>query len=62
MLSDHLNTLNLGGVPDLPGESESVHVAVGADPGEPGGNCIKIGLPGKLILSKGKGLREVLFY
>ena len=27
----------------------------------PGDNCIKIGLPGKLILSKRKGLREVLF-
>ena len=27
----------------------------------PGGDCIKIGLPGKLILSKIKGLREVLF-
>ena len=27
----------------------------------PGGNCIKIGLPGKRILSKRKGLREVLF-
>ena len=27
----------------------------------PGTNCIKIGLPGKLILSKRKGLREVLF-
>ena len=26
-----------------------------------GGNCIKMGLPGKLILSKKKGLREVLF-
>ena len=26
-----------------------------------GGNCIEIGLPGKLILSKRKGLREVLF-
>ena len=26
-----------------------------------GMNCIKIGLPGKLILSKRKGLREVLF-
>ena len=26
-----------------------------------GTNCIKIGLPGKLILSKRKGLREVLF-
>ena len=26
-----------------------------------GGNCIKIGLPGKLILSKRKDLREVLF-
>ena len=28
--------------------------------GEPGTNCRKIGLPGKLILSKGKGLREVM--
>ena len=27
----------------------------------PGTNCIKIGLPGKLILSKRKGLWEVLF-
>ena len=27
----------------------------------PGMNCIKIGLPGKLILSKRKGLWEVLF-
>ena len=26
-----------------------------------GGNCIKIGLPGKLILSIWKGLREVIF-
>ena len=26
-----------------------------------GGNCIKIGFPGKLILSKRKGLWEVLF-
>ena len=26
-----------------------------------GTNCLKIGLPGKLILSKRKGLREVLF-
>ena len=24
-------------------------------------NCIKLGLPGKLILSKRKGLREVIF-
>ena len=29
--------------------------------GAPGGNCIKIGLPGKLILSRRKGLREVIF-
>ena len=28
---------------------------------KPGTNCIKIGLRGKLILSKRKGLREVLF-
>ena len=27
----------------------------------PGTNCIKIGLPGKLILSKRKGLWEVIF-
>ena len=27
----------------------------------PGTNCIKIGLPGKLILSTRKGLREVQF-
>ena len=27
----------------------------------PGGNCIKIGLPGKLILSKRKGLWEITF-
>ena len=27
----------------------------------PGMNCIKTGLPGKLTLSKRKGLREVLF-
>ena len=27
----------------------------------PGTNCIKIGLPGKLILSQRKGLWEVLF-
>ena len=26
--------------------------------GNPGMNCIKIGLPGKVILSKRKGLRE----
>ena len=35
--------------------------AEGAAVAGPGGNCIKIGLPGKLILSKRKGLREVLF-
>ena len=29
--------------------------------GDPGTNCIKIVHPGKLILSKRKGLREVLF-
>ena len=27
----------------------------------PGTNCIKIGIPGKLNLSKRKGLREVIF-
>ena len=27
-----------------------------------GGNCIRIGLPGKLIFSNRKGLQEVLFY
>ena len=30
-------------------------------PRHPEGNRIKIGLPGKLILSKRKGLQEVLF-
>ena len=29
--------------------------------GDPGTNCIKIGLPGKLILIERKGLREVIF-
>ena len=29
--------------------------------GQTGGNCIKVGLPGKLILSKRKGLWEDLF-
>ena len=29
--------------------------------GRPGMNCIKIGLPGKSILSKRKGLREIIF-
>ena len=28
---------------------------------QPGTNCLKIGLPGKLILGKRKGLLEVLF-
>ena len=28
---------------------------------EPGTNCIKIGLPGKLIICKRKGLWEILF-
>ena len=32
-----------------------------ADDAAPGTNCIKIDPPGKLILSKRKGLREVLF-
>ena len=30
-------------------------------PQRSGTNCIKIGLPGKVILRKRKGLREVLF-
>ena len=33
----------------------------GGGAGNAGMNCIKIGLPEKLILSKRKGLREVLF-
>ena len=39
------------------------HVSVGAgvDGPRPGANCIKIGLPGKLILRKRKGLWEVTF-
>ena len=35
------------------------HVPAGQQ--RPGTNCIKIGLPGKLILSKRKGLLEVIF-
>ena len=31
------------------------------DDEDPGTNCMKIGLPGKLILSERKGLWEVLF-
>ena len=42
------------------GESEEV-VEVGGAGGDPGTNCIKIGLPGKLILCKRKGLQEVPF-
>ena len=38
-----------GDVPELLGD------------GVPGGDCIKIGLPGKLITGKRKGLREVRF-
>ena len=37
------------------------HREDGRLPGEPGMNCVEIGLPGKRILSKRKGLREVLF-
>ena len=33
----------------------------GTDDDDAGTNCIKIGLPGKLILSKRNGLREDLF-
>ena len=36
-----------------------VHRRVGR--GGAGMNCIKLGLPGKLMLSKRKGLQEVLF-
>ena len=36
-------------------------VAVAGVHGLTGGNCIKIGLPGKSILSKRNGLLEVLF-
>ena len=41
---------------DVDGEEER-----GEHCGGPGGNCIKIGLPGRLILSNSKGLLEVLF-
>ena len=35
---------------------------IGINPSQTAGtNCIKIGLPGKLILSRRKGLPEVLF-
>ena len=40
-----------------------IHVARSfADITTAGTNCIKIGLPGELIFSKRKGLREVLFF
>ena len=44
-------------------EERLLDVVVAVDLGRDGagGNCIKIGLPGKLILSKRKGLREVIF-
>ena len=47
-------------VPDVRAVPEPEGVAA-ARLATAGGNCIKIGLPGKLILSKRKGLREVLF-
>ena len=45
-------------------QTEASHVYGGGrirDAAKPGMNCIKIGLPGKLILSKRKRLREVPF-
>ena len=39
----------------------AVGSACGPPPVRPGGNCIKIGLPGKVIPSKRKGLRDVIF-
>ena len=42
------------------GAGPAPHVARG-DRRQPGTNCIKTGLPGKLILNMRKGLREVLF-
>ena len=39
----------------------SVNLKASSSTAEPGMNCIRIGLPGKLILRKRKGLREVIF-
>ena len=47
--------------PDERADGVDGELELGAESEEDaGGNCIKIGLPGKLILSK-KGLWEVLF-
>ena len=48
--------LTLGAVPDPAWDMSFAGVEY-----PPGTNCIKIGLPGKLILSTRKGLREVIF-
>ena len=36
--------------------------APGGARGSAGMNCVKTGLPGKLILSKRKGLQEIIFF
>ena len=54
--SGQLHCAALGG-----GVREAVGGGVAARARGAGTNCIKIGLPGKLILSKRKGLREVIF-
>ena len=43
------------------GVNNIVHKTPSSGSGDPLGRIVKIGLPGKLILSKRKGLREVLF-
>ena len=45
----------------ISGERMTMFYAEVTDAMKSGMNCTKIGLPGKLILSKRKGLREVLF-
>ena len=52
---------DLSGDVVLVAESYGAFLAASLAAKYPGTNCIKIGLPGKLILSKRKGLREVLF-
>ena len=46
---------------DLPADYDRSHDLLGAVESFAGMNCIKIGPPGKLILSERKGLFEVLF-
>ena len=49
-------------IPDKECETVVENKCVNVSDIETGTNCIKIDLPGKLILSKRKDLHEVIFY